>query len=88
MLQPLYFAREDTRTPFRYAVVAMVVNAVAAVGFAMLLGFIGAAIGTTLAAWAMVLAAAAGDAATWAIVARFDDRFQETPVADRGDLRS
>jgi putative peptidoglycan lipid II flippase len=54
VLQPLYFAREDTRTPFRYALVAMVVNAVAAVGFAYLLGFIGAAIGTTLAAWAMV----------------------------------
>jgi putative peptidoglycan lipid II flippase len=34
VLQPLYFAREDTRTPFRYALVAMVVNAVAAVGFA------------------------------------------------------
>jgi hypothetical protein len=38
VLQPLYFAREDTRTPFRYALVAMVVNAVAAIGFAMLLG--------------------------------------------------
>jgi putative peptidoglycan lipid II flippase len=32
----------------------MVVNAVAAIGFALLLGFIGAAIGTTLAAWTMV----------------------------------
>ena len=27
-----YFAREDTRTPFRYALVAMVVNAVVAIG--------------------------------------------------------
>jgi putative peptidoglycan lipid II flippase len=54
VLQPLYFARENTKTPFRYALVAMVVNAVAAIGFALLLGFIGAAIGTTLAAWTMV----------------------------------
>jgi putative peptidoglycan lipid II flippase len=65
VLQPLYFAREDTRTPFRYALVAMVVNAVAAIGFAMLLGFIGAAIGTTLAAWAMVWLLCAG-ARAWA----------------------
>ncbi|MEM9320884.1 MAG: murein biosynthesis integral membrane protein MurJ, partial [Pseudomonadota bacterium] len=28
VLQPLYFAREDTKTPFRYALVAMVINAV------------------------------------------------------------
>src|SRR6056297_683233 len=32
ILQPVFFAREDTRSPFRYAVVAMVVNAVLAVG--------------------------------------------------------
>ena len=54
VLQPLYFAREDTRTPFRYALVAMVVNAVVAVASAWVFGFIGAAIGTTVAAWAMV----------------------------------
>jgi len=76
VLQPLYFAREDTRTPFRYAVVAMVVNAVAAVGFAMLLGFIGAAIGTTLAAWAMVWLLLRGRR-DMGDVARFDDRFRK-----------
>ncbi|QBX99618.1 murein biosynthesis integral membrane protein MurJ [Rhodophyticola sp. CCM32] len=54
VLQPLYFAREDTRSPFRYAVVAMGVNAVVAVGLAMVIGFLGAAIGTTIAAWVMV----------------------------------
>jgi putative peptidoglycan lipid II flippase len=75
VLQPLYFAREDTRTPFRYALVAMVVNAVAAVGFAMLLGFIGAAIGTTLAAWAMVWLLLRGRR-SMGEVARFDDRFK------------
>ncbi|MBK4215114.1 murein biosynthesis integral membrane protein MurJ [Paracoccus caeni] len=55
ILQPLYFAREDTRTPFRYAVISMVVNAVVAVGLMFSLGFIAAALGTTVAAWIMVL---------------------------------
>ncbi|MGM0584308.1 MAG: murein biosynthesis integral membrane protein MurJ [Pseudomonadota bacterium] len=49
--QPLYFAREDTRTPFRYALWGMGVNAVAAVGLAPLIGFIACALATTLSAW-------------------------------------
>ncbi len=55
VLQPLYFAREDTKSPFRYALVSMVVNAGAAVGLALSIGYLAAAIGTTLAAWVMVL---------------------------------
>lgn len=54
VLQPLYFAREDTRNPFRYALVAMVVNAAIAIGLAPVIGYIAAAFGTTLAGWAMV----------------------------------
>ena len=54
VLQPLFYAREDTRRPFRYAVTAMVVNLVLAVGLSPILGFSAAAWGTTLAAWAMV----------------------------------
>ncbi len=54
VLQPLYFAREDTRTPFRFAVVSMVVNAALAVGLAPVIGYLAAAVGTTVAAWAMV----------------------------------
>ncbi|MBZ0128816.1 MAG: murein biosynthesis integral membrane protein MurJ [Rhodobacteraceae bacterium] len=54
VLQPLYFAREDTTRPFRYALVAMAVNAVLAVGLMGPLGFLAAALGTTLAGWAMV----------------------------------
>ncbi|WP_295044513.1 murein biosynthesis integral membrane protein MurJ [uncultured Paracoccus sp.] len=54
ILQPLYFAREDTRTPFRYAVWSMVVNAVVAFGLMPWLGFLAAALGTTIAAWIMV----------------------------------
>ena len=54
ILQPLYFAREDTRTPFRYAVISMVVNAAVAVGLMPVAGFLAAALGTTVAAWVMV----------------------------------
>jgi len=51
---PLYFAREDTRSPFRYAVWSMVTNAVLAVGLMPLIGFTAAALATTLSAWIMV----------------------------------
>lgn len=54
VLQPLFYAREDTRRPFRYAVWSMVVNAALAVGLAPLIGFAAAALATTLAAWLMV----------------------------------
>jgi putative peptidoglycan lipid II flippase len=53
VLQPLYFAREDTRTPFRFALWSMAVNAGLAIGLAPFLGFVAAALGTTLAGWAM-----------------------------------
>ncbi|MCF2869631.1 murein biosynthesis integral membrane protein MurJ [Octadecabacter sp. G9-8] len=53
-LQPLFFAREDTKRPFYYAAVAMVVNAVVAIGLSMYIGYIAAALATTLAAWVMV----------------------------------
>lgn len=75
VLQPLYFAREDTRSPFRFALLSMVVNAVLAVGLAPFIGFIGAAIGTTVSGWVMTLqlwwgSRKMGDAA------RGDDRFR------------
>ncbi len=54
VLQPLYFAREDTRRPFYYALVALVVNAVVAVGLAPVIGYIAAALGATLAGWTMM----------------------------------
>ena len=75
VLQPLYFAREDTRTPFRYALIAMVINAVVAVGMAYAIGFLGAAIGTTVAAWAMVWLLYRGTR-DMGDVARFDARFR------------
>jgi putative peptidoglycan lipid II flippase len=61
VLQPLFYAREDTARPFRYAVWSMVVNAAVAVGLALAIeqaapgwGFLGAAMGTTVAGWTMV----------------------------------
>lgn len=76
ILQPLYFAREDTKSPFRFAVVAMVVNAVVAIGLAYVIGWIAAAIATTLAAWIMVWLLVRG-ARGFGDVARFDDRFRQ-----------
>jgi putative peptidoglycan lipid II flippase len=54
VLAPLYYAREDTRSPFRFAVWAMFVNAGLAIGLAPLIGWIAAAIGTTVAGWTML----------------------------------
>jgi putative peptidoglycan lipid II flippase len=75
VLQPLYFAREDTRTPFRYALVAMVVNAVVAIGLAFVIGFVGAALATSIAGWTMVWLLLRGKRGM-GDVARFDDRYR------------
>ncbi|MFO7770848.1 MAG: lipid II flippase MurJ, partial [Roseovarius gahaiensis] len=75
ILQPLFFAREDTKSPFRYAVVAMIVNAVLAVGLAFVIGWIAAAIATTVAGWAMVWLLMRG-ARQFGDVARLDNRFR------------
>lgn len=55
VLSPLYYAREDTRSPFRFAVWAMIVNAAVALGLAPFIGFIAAALGTTVAGWVMLV---------------------------------
>jgi len=73
VLQPIFFAREDTKSPFRYAVVSMVINAVLAIGLAPVIGWIATALATTLAAWAMVALLAVG-ARRFGEVSRFDDR--------------
>ena len=74
ILQPLFFAREDTRRPFHYALVAMVVNAALAIGLAPVVGWIAPAIATTLAGWAMFACLAIG-ARRYGAAARFDARF-------------
>lgn len=75
ILQPLYFAREDTRTPFYFAVVSMIINAVLAIGLAPVIGWIAPAIATTLAAWAMVGLLSVGTK-PMGDVAKFDTRFR------------
>lgn len=75
VLQPLYFAREDTKTPFHYALVAMVVNAALAFGLKPMLGWIAPAIAASAAGWAMVALLAFGTR-HMGEEARFDARFR------------
>lgn len=74
VLQPVYFARGNTRTPFYFALLSLVVNAVLAVGLAPVIGYIAAAVGTTFAGWAMTLALWIGTARMGEFT-RFDARF-------------
>jgi len=54
VLAPLFFAREDTKSPFWFAVVSMVVNAGLAIGLSPYFGYLAAAIGTSVAGWSML----------------------------------
>jgi putative peptidoglycan lipid II flippase len=74
ILQPLFFARADTKSPFRYALVAMAINLVVAIGLAPFIGWIAPAVATTLAGWVMVVLLMRG-VRPMGDVARFDDRF-------------
>lgn len=75
VLQPLFYAREDSRSPFRYAVISMVVNAAFAVGFLPVMGFMAAALATTVSGWVMVAQLWWGSRRMGA-EAQFDDRFR------------
>ena len=75
VFQPLYYAREDSRSPFHFALVSMVVNAAIAVGLMPLIGFAAAALATTVAAWAMAFQLWFGTR-KMGHAARFDSRFR------------
>lgn len=75
VLQPLYFAREDTTSPFRFAVWSMVANAGVAIGLAPILGYLSAAIGTSLAAFYMAVLLWRGSRAM-GIEVQVDDRLK------------
>jgi putative peptidoglycan lipid II flippase len=75
VLQPLFYAREDTVSPFRYALVSLVVNAALAIGLALAIGYLAAAIGTTVAGWAMVWLLWRGSRGMGA-AASLDDKFR------------
>ncbi|MAM62739.1 murein biosynthesis integral membrane protein MurJ [Maritimibacter sp. UBA3975] len=74
VLQPVYFARGNTKTPFYFALLSLVVNAALAIGLAPVIGYIAAAFGTTFAGWAMTLALWVGTARMGEST-RFDPRF-------------
>ncbi len=50
-LTPGFFAREDTKTPVKVAVVAMIANVVLAVALMQVLAHVGIALATALSAW-------------------------------------
>ncbi|NWH09155.1 MAG: murein biosynthesis integral membrane protein MurJ [Alphaproteobacteria bacterium] len=75
VLTPGFFAREDTATPMRFAVLTLLLDVALSVGLFFLLGVIGIAIGTAVAAWANV-------ALLWRTLAsrgqfRLDDRVRD-----------
>jgi len=75
LLQPLFFAREDTKSPFRYAVYSMVINAGLAFGLHSLIGWLAPAVATTVAGWAMVAFLMLG-AREFGDVAKVDAQFR------------
>ena len=77
VIQPLYFAREDTKTPFYFAVVAMVVNLIIAIGLSYKIGYLSAAIAVTVSAWIMCLLLWLGTR-KMGEAAQFDARFFKT----------
>ena len=74
LLQPLFYAREDTKRPFHYALWSMAINAGLAFGLMPFIGFAASALATTLSAWAMVGQLWWG-ARRFGETARFDARF-------------
>jgi putative peptidoglycan lipid II flippase len=54
ILQPAFFARQDTRSPMRFALVSVVVNVVVGVALFFVMGVPGIAAATAVAAWVNV----------------------------------
>ena len=73
--QPLYFARGDTRRPFHFALMTMLLNAALAFGLAPSLTWMAPAIAASASGWAMVLLLWWGSR-DMGTVARFDTRFK------------
>lgn len=55
VLSAAFFAREDTKTPMRYALVAIAINAGLSIGLFPVMGFLSVPVGTVCAAWAEVI---------------------------------
>lgn len=55
ILQPAFFARQDTKTPMRYSLISVGVNIALGVSLFYAIGFQGVAIATSVAAWITVV---------------------------------
>lgn len=55
VLQPGYFAREDTKSPMRMAGITVLVNIVCSLGLFPFYGHVGIAVATSIAAWVNVI---------------------------------
>ncbi len=75
VLQPLFYAREDSRSPFRFALWSMALNAAFAFGLMPVMGYAAAALATTVAGWVMVWQLWRGSRAM-GDEARLDDRLK------------
>jgi putative peptidoglycan lipid II flippase len=51
VLQPAFYAREDTRTPMRFAIISVLVNVIGSLVLSRYLGHVGIALATSAAAW-------------------------------------
>ena len=51
VFQPGFYAREDTRTPMRFAIISVVINIAASLLLSRFYGHVGIAMATSLAAW-------------------------------------
>lgn len=51
VFQPGFYAREDTKTPMRFAVISVVVNVAGSFVLSRIMGHVGIALATSLAAW-------------------------------------
>ena len=51
VFQPGFYAREDTRTPMRFAVISVLVNVLGSLILSRFIGHVGIALATSLAAW-------------------------------------
>jgi putative peptidoglycan lipid II flippase len=54
-LTPGFYAREDTATPFRYAIISMIVNTILSALLFWFIGFAGIALATVIASWLNII---------------------------------
>ncbi len=55
VFQPGFYAREDTKTPMRFAIISVVINIVASLVLSRFYGHVGIAMATSVAAWVNAL---------------------------------